>query len=112
MAKKKAAGKSTPKSTGTVKIEPLGDRVVVEREDAETVTAGGIVLPDSAQDKPTRGKVASVGAGRLLDDGTRSKMQVKKGDRVLFSSYAGEDFKLGSRELVLIREEDILAVIE
>ena len=112
MAKKKAARKSTPRSSGTVKIEPLGDRVVVQREDAESVTAGGIVLPDSAQDKPTRGKVASVGNGRLLDDGTRGKMQVKKGDRVLFSSYAGEDFKLGDRELILIREDDILAVIE
>jgi len=112
MAKKKVAKTSTSKSTGTVKLEPLGDRVVVEREDAESVTAGGIVLPDSAQDKPTRGKVVSVGCGRLLDDGTRGKMQVKKGDRVLFSSYAGEDFKMGTRELVLLREEDILAVIE
>ncbi|MBN2218572.1 MAG: co-chaperone GroES [Pirellulales bacterium] len=112
MAKKSPVKASTPKTVGKVQLEPLGDRVVVEREDAETVTAGGIVLPDSAQDKPSRGKVVSVGAGRLLDDGTRGKMQVKKNDRVLFSSYAGEDFKLGTRELVLLREEDILAVIE
>ncbi|HLA83388.1 MAG TPA: co-chaperone GroES [Thermoguttaceae bacterium] len=112
MAKKTAATQTPSKSTGTVNIEPLGDRVVVERESAESVTAGGIVLPDSAQDKPSRGKVVSVGNGRMLDDGARGKMQVKKGDRVLFSTYAGEDFKLGSRELVLVREEDILAVIE
>ena len=112
MAKKKVAKKSSGRSAATVKIEPLGDRVVVEREDSEAVTAGGIVLPDSAQDKPSRGKIVSVGAGRLLDDGSRSKMQVNKGDRVLFSSYAGEDFKLGDRELLLMREEDILAVIE
>jgi chaperonin GroES len=112
MAKSKVAKASESKPAGAVKIQPLGDRVVVEREDAETVTAGGIVLPDSAQDKPTRGKVVSVGPGRLLDDGTRGKMQVAKGDRVLFSSYAGDDFKLGTRELVLLREEDILAVIE
>jgi len=107
--KKKAAKKS---AAGKVKIQPLGDRVVLHREDAEEVTAGGIVLPDSAQDKPARGKVLSVGDGRLMDDGTRKALQVKKGDRVLFSSYAGEPFKLGDEELLLMREEDILAVIE
>ncbi|MBN2476147.1 MAG: co-chaperone GroES [Pirellulales bacterium] len=106
MAKKK---KST---SDKIKIQPLGDRVVVEREEAEAVTAGGIVLPDAAKDKPSRGKVISVGEGRLLDDGTRKGLQVKPGDRVLFSSYAGEQFKLGDQELLLMREEDILAVIE
>ena len=85
--------------------------MVVERAESETVTAGGIVLPDSAKDKPTRGKIISVGEGRLLDSGKRSVLQVKVGDRVLFSSYAGEQFKLGDRELLLMREEDILAVI-
>lgn len=94
-----------------IKLQPLGDRVVVEREQSETVTAGGIVLPDSAKDKPTRGKVISVGEGRLLDTGKRSVMQVKVGDRVLFSTYAGDTFKMGTRELLLLREEDILAVI-
>ena len=107
--KRKAAKKS---AGGKINGEPLGDRVVVEREEAEEVTAGGIVLPDSAQDKPARGKVISVGDGRLLEDGTRSKLQLKKGDRVLFSSYAGEQFKLGEQELLLMREEDVLAVIE
>ncbi len=95
-----------------MKIQPLGDRVVVQREEAEEVTAGGIVLPDSAQDKPARGKILSVGEGRLLDDGTRKALQVKKGDCVLFSSYAGEPFKLGDQELMLMREEDILAVVD
>jgi chaperonin GroES len=95
-----------------IKLQPLGDRVVVEREASETVTAGGIVLPDSAKDKPTRGKVVSVGEGRLLDSGKRSALQVKVGQRVLFSSYAGDTFKMGTRELLLLREEDILAVIE
>jgi len=99
-------------SAGGMKLQPLGDRVVVEREEAEEVTTGGIVLPDSAKDKPSRGKVVSVGDGRLLEDGTRGKLQVKVGDRVLFSSYAGETFKLGDQELLLMREEDILAVIE
>ena len=90
----------------------MGDRVVVQREEAEEVTAGGIVLPDSAKDKPARGTIVSVGDGRLLDDGLRSEFQVKVGDRVLFSSYAGEQFKIGDDELLLMREEDILAVIE
>jgi chaperonin GroES len=95
-----------------IKLQPLGDRVVVEREESETITAGGIVLPDSAKDKPTRGKVISAGDGRILKNGARSPLQVKVGDRVLFTSYAGDTFKLGTRELLLLHEEDILAVIE
>jgi chaperonin GroES len=106
MAKKK----ETSSAGGNIKLQPLGDRVVVEREESETVTAGGIVLPDTAKDKPTRGKIISVGDGRLLKDGTRIALQVKVGNRVLFSSYAGEQFKLGDRDLLLMREEDILAV--
>ncbi len=110
-SKKNKKSKSKP-AGGSINLQPLGDRVVVEREEAEEVTAGGIVLPDSAKDKPARGQIVSVGNGKLLDDGSRGKLQVKKGDRVLFSSYAGETFKLGDRELLLMREEDILAVIE
>jgi len=108
MAKKKKEASNPTK----IKLQPLGDRVVVEREESEAVTAGGIVLPESAKDKPTRGKVVSIGEGRLLDDGTRNPLQVKVGNRVLFSSYAGDTFKIGTRELLLLREEDILAVIE
>ena len=107
MAKKQKQSSSTG---GNIKIQPLGDRVVVQREESETVTAGGIVLPDTAKNKPTRGKIISVGDGRLLDDGRRNPLQVKVGDRVLFTSYAGEQFKLADRELLLMREEDILAV--
>ncbi len=110
MAKKKTIAKRP--GGGKIKIQPLGDRVVIDREEAEEVTAGGIVLPDAAKDKPARGKIVSVGDGRLLDDGSRSKLQVEVGDRVLFSSYAGEQFKLAEQELLLMREEDILAVIE
>jgi chaperonin GroES len=95
-----------------LKLQPLGDRVVIEREESESVTAGGIVLPDSAKDKPARGKVLSVGDGRLSKSGSRIPLQVKVGDRVLFSSYAGDTFKMGDDELVLMREEDILAVIK
>ena len=103
------ATKSKKKSAS--RLQPLGDRVVVEREEGEETTAGGIVLPDTAKDKPSRGRVISVGEGRLLDDGTRSPLQVKTGDRVLFTSYAPETVNLGNDELLLMREEDILAVI-
>ena len=95
-----------------VTIQPLGDRVVIRRDESEDTTAGGIVLPDSAQDKPARGRVVSVGDGRLLDDGSRGEMQVKAGDRVLFSSYSGESIQLGEEEYVLMGEDNILAVIE
>jgi chaperonin GroES len=100
------------KKKAKINLQPLGDRVVVEREASEEKTAGGIVLPDSAKDKPSRGTVLAVGGGRLLEDGSRSTLQVKVGDRVLFTSYAPETVKLGEEELLLMREEDILAVIE
>jgi chaperonin GroES len=106
------ATKAKKKAGDGVKLQPLGDRVVVEREESESKTAGGIVLPDSAKDKPARGTVIAVGDGRLLDDGTRGKLQVKVGDKVLFTSYAPEAIKIGDQELLLMREEDILAVIE
>ena len=109
MAKKQQT--ETRAAAEKIQLQPLGDRVVVEREESETMTAGGIVLPDTAKDKPTRGKVISVGEGRLNKDGTRTALQVKVGDRVLFTSYAGEQFKLGDRDLLLMREDDILAVI-
>ncbi len=106
------ATKAKPKSAGKTRLQPLGDRVVVEREESESRTAGGILLPDSAKNKPARGTVISVGDGKLTDDGTRKPLQVKPGDRVLFTSYAGEQFKVGDNELLLMHEEDILAVIE
>ena len=85
--------------------------MVVEREASEERTAGGIVLPDTAKDKPARGVVVTIGDGKLLDDGSRSEMQVKVKDRVVFSSYAGETFKVDDQELLLMREDDILAVL-
>ena len=95
-----------------LKLHPLGDRVVVKRESSEERTAGGIVLPDSAKEKPQRGTIEAVGNGKLLDDGSRGQLQVRVGDRVLFTSWAGETFKVGDEELLLMREEDILAVLE
>src|SRR3954468_6564845 len=93
-------------------FKPLGDRVVVEREEAKDRTAGGIVLPDTAKDKPQKGKVVAVGDGRITKDGKRRELQVKVGDQVLFTSYAGDEFKLaGDKKVLLMREDDILAVI-
>lgn len=95
-----------------LKLQPLGDRLVVKRQESESKTAGGIVLPDSAKDKPTRGSVVAIGDGRLLDDGSRGKMQVRVGDRVLFTSYSGENIEIGDDEYVLMSESEVLAVLE
>ena len=95
-----------------MKIRPLADKVLVQRLEAETKTAGGIVLPDSAKEKPQRGKIVSVGEGKLLDDGTVRKMQVKKGNKVLFTSYAGTEIKIEGKEYLIMDESDIMAIIE
>lgn len=104
---------ATKKKKATkVQLQPLGDRLVVQREESEDRTEGGIYLPDSAKDKPTRGTVISIGDGRLLDDGTRGEMQIKPGDRVLFTSYAGENIEIDDEEYVLMSESEVLAVLE
>jgi chaperonin GroES len=100
------------KSKTTLRLQPLGDRLVVQRDEPEAKTVGGIILPDSAKNKPTRGHVVAVGNGRLMDDGSRSKPEVKVGDRVVFLSYAGETVEVGEEEFLLMRESDVLAVIE
>jgi chaperonin GroES len=100
------------KTLKALKLQPLGDRLVVKREESEQRTAGGIVLPDSAKEKPSRGVVHAVGNGKLLDDGSRGKLQVTVGDRVLFSAWAGETFKVGDEELLLMKEEDVLAILD
>ena len=93
-------------------IRPLADKVLVQRLEAENKTAGGIVLPDSAKEKPQKGKIVSTGKGKTLDDGTLQKMQVKKGDVVLFTSYAGTEVKIDGKEYLIMSESDIMAVIE
>ena len=90
------------------KIEPLGDRVVIKPTAKEEVSKGGIVLPDTAKEKPQEGKIIAVGPGRLTEDGKRIAMEVKKGDKVIYSKYAGTEFKLDDEELVIMREGDIL----
>lgn len=100
------------KSTGGSKLIPLGDRVVLKRAEAEEVTAGGIVLPDAAQDRPQQGRVVAIGDGYVKSDGTKAPLSVKAGDNVIFSSYAGEEISLGDEDYLLLRESDILAVTE
>lgn len=93
-------------------VKPLDDRVLVKQSEAETKTAGGIVLPDTAKEKPQRGKVMAVGVGKLLEDGKRAAMTVKKGDEVYYGKYTGTEIKIDGDEYVIIKESDVLAVIE
>ena len=95
-----------------MRIEPIGDQVVIKRLEADDTTAGGIVLPDSAKEKPQQGRVLSVGDGRLLANGTRAANQVQEGDRVIFASYAGSEVTVNDDNLLVIREEDILAILD
>jgi chaperonin GroES len=95
-------------------VKPLGDRIVVRRAALEEKTAGGILLPDTAQNKPQRGEVLAVGPGHMMKDGTRRPLQVKVGDTILFTTWAGDEYKEGRTQsnILLMREEDVLAVID
>jgi chaperonin GroES len=96
-----------------MKIRPLGDRVVVKRFEAKDTSAGGIILPESAKNKPQFGEILAVGPGKLLKDGTRRPLQVKVGDKVLFTNWAGDEFKQSQgNDVLLMREEDILAILK
>ena len=95
-----------------MKVVPLADKLVVRRLDANEVTAGGIVLPDSARDKPQQGRVLSVGDGRLLPDGSRSPHEVHEGDRVVFGSYAGTEVSVDDEELLILSADDVLAIVK
>ena len=94
-----------------MKIVPLNDKIVVERLEADDKTAGGIILPDTAKEKPKQGKVLAVGDGKALDNGKRADFQVKVGDRVLFTSYAGSEVNVDGKEFLIMTEDDILAVV-
>jgi chaperonin GroES len=95
-----------------MKLRPLHDRVIVKRLDAETKTAGGIVIPDSATEKPNKGEVIAVGNGQILEDGKVRPLDVKVGDKILFGKYSGSEVKLDGQELVVIKEDEIMAVLE
>jgi chaperonin GroES len=101
-----------PKSARGTNVVPIGDHVVVKRLEAEHKTAGGIVLPDAAQEKPHQGRVLSVGDGRQLKDGRRIGSQVSEGDRVLFSPYSGMEVEIDGEKLLIMSEQDLLAVID
>ncbi|NLH49354.1 MAG: co-chaperone GroES [Myxococcales bacterium] len=95
-----------------MKIRPLHDRVILKRLEEETVSKGGIIIPDSAKEKPAQGKVIAVGTGKVLENGTKIEMNVKVNDRVLFSKYAGTEVKIEGEEYLIMREDDLLGVIE
>jgi chaperonin GroES len=113
-AKPVRASKSTTHAVATPitkKLRPLGDRVVVQPTPGEERTKSGIVIPDTAQEKPQAGKVLAVGPGRVLDDGTREQIDLKQGDKVLYAKYAGTEFKFDGEDLLIISQKDILAVV-
>jgi chaperonin GroES len=95
-----------------MKVKPLHDRILVKRLDTEEKTKGGIIIPDTAQEKPQEGKIAAVGKGKLLDDGSVRPLDVKVGDKVLFSKYGGTDINIDGEEYLILREEDILAIFK
>jgi chaperonin GroES len=114
-AKPVRASKSTARTVAppiTKKLRPLGDRVVIQPAPHEETTKSGIVIPDTAKEKPQEGKVLAVGPGRILDDGKREQMDLKRGDKVLYAKYAGSEFKLDGEDLLIISAKDILAVVE
>ena len=99
-------------TASSMKLRPLGDRVVIQPTPREDMTKSGIVLPDTAKEKPQEGTVLAVGPGRILDDGKREQIDVKKGDKVLYAKYAGTEFKVEGDELLIVSQKDILAVVE
>jgi chaperonin GroES len=105
----KATATATASAT---KLRPLGDRVVIEPIPREDMTKSGIVLPDTAKEKPQEGKVIAVGPGKVLDDGKRESIDVKSGDKVLYAKYAGTEFKLDGEDLLIVSQKDILAIVE
>jgi chaperonin GroES len=99
-------------TASTTKLRPLGDRVVIQPTPREDMTKSGIVLPDTAKEKPQEGLIVAAGPGRVLDDGKREAMDIKKGDKVLYAKYAGTEFKIDGEELLIVSQKDILAVVE
>lgn len=95
-----------------MKLRPLQDRILVQRVEEETTTKGGIIIPDTAKEKPAQGKVVAVGNGKLGDDGKRIPLEIKKGDKILFGKYSGSEVKIDGEEFLIMREDDVLGIIE
>jgi|APFre7841882630_1041343.scaffolds.fasta_scaffold22281_2 chaperonin GroES len=104
--------KRAPTSVSKTKLRPLGDRVVIQPTPREEMTKSGIVLPDTAKEKPQEGTIIAVGPGRILEDGSREAMDVKKGDKVLYAKYAGTEFKVDGEDLLIVSQKDIFAIVE
>jgi chaperonin GroES len=111
---KSAGSTSTTKEGGTrsMKVRPLHDRILVKREEESEEKIGGIIIPDTAKEKPQRGKVVAAGNGKVGDDGKRTPLDVKSGDRILFGKYSGSEVKIDGEEYLILREEDVLAILE
>ena len=103
---------ASPEGTGYMKIRPLQDRIIVQRIEEDQTTKGGIIIPDSAKEKPQEGKAIAVGNGKITDDGKLQPLDVKKGDRVLFSKYAGTEVTIEGEDHLIIREDDVLGILE
>jgi chaperonin GroES len=101
----------TTKTKTTIRLQPLDDRIVVKPIKKEEMTKGGIILPDTAKEKPQEGEVIAVGPGKLTDDGTRIEMDIKKGDKVMYAKFSGTEIKLDDEELLIMRESDVLAKV-
>jgi len=99
-------------TASTTKLRPLGDRVVIQPTPREEMTKSGIVLPDTAKEKPQEGTILAAGPGRILDDGKREAMDLKKGDKVLYAKYAGTEFKIDGEELLIVSQKDVLAIVQ
>jgi chaperonin GroES len=95
-----------------MKLRPLQDRILVQRVEEETTTKGGIIIPDTAKEKPAEGKVTAVGKGKVGEDGKRIALEIKKGDRILFGKYSGSEVKIGGEEYLIMREDDVLGIID
>jgi chaperonin GroES len=95
-----------------MKLRPLQDRILVQRVEEETTTKGGIIIPDTAKEKPAEGKVTAVGNGKIGEDGKRIALEIKKGDRILFGKYSGTEVKIGGEEYLIMREDDVLGIID
>ncbi len=111
-ARKPAAAKIMRAPVLKTKLHPLGDRVVIQPSEREEMTKSGIVIPDTVKEKPQEGSILAVGPGRILDNGKREQIDVRKGDKVLYAKYAGTEFKLDGEELLIVSQKDILAVVE
>src|SRR5438093_12623601 len=112
MAKASSASTVTQGGKGSMKVRPLHDRLLVKREDESEEKIGGIIIPDTAKEKPQRAKVVAVGAGKMDDNGKRIALDVKSGDRILFGKYSGNEVKIDGEDYLILREEDVLAILE